>query len=314
MAAYTCLEDGHRLNLKMTVKCASLLENPSWRRQRGFWCEDDAVPSGLSVGGVCAVAALSVWGVHELFRRLKLMWGKDIEANPGPQNPQELPDNPRQHHRPQTDPDAAGVFHASNAAAGVSVPGGGVTGKTAPESTRGQAAGDAQLTTSGAVSEPGRVSEGVFTADSTASSTPSGSTSDSTSARLGLDKNAGDSRVSPHATNSGKARSEKSSTAMSGLLLVGMASTSGASGTAGTVGAGAGGMTSRHETVDTEGTSMSDNLSTKGHIGKRRKSKKKKSGSSKVKESGRMKENERKKRVPKGAMGGKGGVGSWFPS
>ena len=84
LAAYSFLEEVHQADLRTLVRCHSVLENPGWKRIRGRLCEEDLVGGGLTVGSVWVVAAFSAWGVHELYRRLKLLWGGTIERNPGP--------------------------------------------------------------------------------------------------------------------------------------------------------------------------------------------------------------------------------------
>ena len=84
LTAYTALEEGHQVELKQLVRCYSVGESADWRRRRGWKCEEDLVGGRLTFGAVWTVSAFSAWGVHELYRRLKLMWASDIEKNPGP--------------------------------------------------------------------------------------------------------------------------------------------------------------------------------------------------------------------------------------
>ena len=80
MAAYDYLEG------EGAAGCFRVLDDEVWRRKRGLSCPGDRLGSGLTLGGVWAVSALSAWGVHELYRRIRVLLGKDIEDNPGPQS------------------------------------------------------------------------------------------------------------------------------------------------------------------------------------------------------------------------------------
>ena len=84
LAAYSFVDEVHQADLRTLVRCSSVWENPGWKRKRGWRCEEDLVSGGLTVGSVWVVSAFSAWGVHELYRRLKLLWGGTIERNPGP--------------------------------------------------------------------------------------------------------------------------------------------------------------------------------------------------------------------------------------
>ena len=129
LAAYDYLEEENLASTRASVRCHSILDSQDWRRRRGFWCSDDAVSSGLTLGGVWTVSAFSAWGVHELYRRLRLLWGKDIEQNPGPQIVQQKP-TPQDAPQGKQDPSSltpessvstsvdAGVFTRDQAAGG----------------------------------------------------------------------------------------------------------------------------------------------------------------------------------------------------
>ena len=92
LCAYSFVEETYHTELHAMTRCLSVWENPGWRRKRGWRCDEDLVDGGLTVGSVWVVSAFSAWGVHELYRRLRLLWGRDIELNPGPLGKQ-MPDD-----------------------------------------------------------------------------------------------------------------------------------------------------------------------------------------------------------------------------
>ena len=86
LTAYCWIEDHHAWSRGTIVRCGRVLDDPVWRRKRGWGCDEDVAGGGLTLGAIWTVLTFSAWGVHELYRRLRLMWGMDIEKNPGPLN------------------------------------------------------------------------------------------------------------------------------------------------------------------------------------------------------------------------------------
>ena len=87
---------------RTVVPFQSLASDPTWKRRRGWRCEEDWVSGGLTLGGAWAVSSLAAWGIHELHRRLRILLSKDLERNPGPlESPEEeapmsgIPKEPR---------------------------------------------------------------------------------------------------------------------------------------------------------------------------------------------------------------------------
>ena len=99
LTAYTCIEDGYSGEFQKLLRCHGVGESSDWRRRRGWKCDEDLVGGRLTLGSVWVVSAFSAWGVHELYRRLKLMWASDIEKNPGPL-PKEASETPEYDARP----------------------------------------------------------------------------------------------------------------------------------------------------------------------------------------------------------------------
>ena len=84
LSAYNYLEEEHQKELKALVPFQRAGDDPAWRRRRGLSCSEDWVNGGLTLGGAWTISAFAAWGVHELYRRLRILLSKDIERNPGP--------------------------------------------------------------------------------------------------------------------------------------------------------------------------------------------------------------------------------------
>ena len=286
LAAYAFLDEEHQIYLKSIVRCTSLLDDPVWRRRRGRECGEDAMPSGLTLGGVSAISALSTWGVHELHRRLRLVWDKGIEDNPGPQTPrkyQDTAEDPTRKSRAAREPEGSqgsGVFDAA---------------ENAFEGTRDGAA-ESSLTREGAA-QPGRASGitpegGASTSSDTESVVPSHSTvtaeasvDDTTraDARVGTSKIRDFGVTTPGATTSATGSSGRGKESE------------------GRPGAGEG-VGARRRNDCEEGSSGSGSDSKKGHTGsKKRKSRRKKSMAFEMKGSGKNEsgKNEERKAMSK---------------
>ena len=103
LCGYAFLEEDYQAELRGFVKCQSVGENQEWRRRRGWYCEEDFV-TGLTFGGAVTVLMFSVWGVHELFRRLRVLLSKDLEKNPGPAPKSRSRSTPRKAGTSQQEP------------------------------------------------------------------------------------------------------------------------------------------------------------------------------------------------------------------
>ena len=83
MSVYCHLEAQHQLDTGTVVGYGSILDDAAWRRRHGLYCCEDEV-SRLTVSVFSTIGLAVSWGVYELYCRLRLMWGSDIEEEPGP--------------------------------------------------------------------------------------------------------------------------------------------------------------------------------------------------------------------------------------